>query len=213
MPHFFNFVTKKCASCPFREEFSVEQKKCVKKQLLSGYKNNYLVDADNFAGNIPTYDPQYETCDKATPFFDGKNCIKCELPQYFNMTEKSCVTCPTDNYFNIINKQCEFSNQKFITNLKSDDIYYNGDYQQIIAFNEAKKKGNPSIQDCPAETPYYQARADKCISCPKDKPLFNMKYNECIACGSESYFSIEKHVCVSNGMVRPTVERMIMNVF
>ena len=45
------------------------------------------------------------------------------------MEEKKCTSCPEDNYFNIINKQCEFSNSKFITDVKEKNIYYNGDYQ------------------------------------------------------------------------------------
>ena len=39
--------------------------------------NNYLVEAENFAGDIPFYDSKYKTCPSITPFYDGENCIEC----------------------------------------------------------------------------------------------------------------------------------------
>ena len=66
------------------------------------------------------------------------------------MTSQACESCPEDNYLNIINKQCEFSDQKFITDIKTHNIYFNGDYQEIIRYYENKKSGNPQLKDCPS---------------------------------------------------------------
>lgn len=71
LPNYFDFKTNRCYSCAYRYQFSTEDKKCNPIKLKTGYKNNYLVDVDNFAGPIPTYDSLYETCVAATPFFNG----------------------------------------------------------------------------------------------------------------------------------------------
>ena len=67
------------------------------------------------------------------------------------------------------------------------------------------------MQQCPADTPYYNAVKGKCIMCPKDYPLFDIKYNRCITCTGDSTYSQDKRICVLPGSVKATIERMMMN--
>ena len=66
-------------------------------------------------------------------------------------------------------------------------------------------EANPNIQYCPEETPFYVARDNKCISCPEDNPLFNYKYGKCIKCDGSSYYNPSKHICVSTGVIAPSI--------
>ena len=64
---------------------------------------------------------------------------------------------------------------------------------------------------CSSSKPYFNALKNECIICPDKFPLFDFKYNRCISCSGDSVFDNDRHMCMSNGKVSPTVERMIMN--
>ncbi len=84
-PSYFNFNTLKCESCLANKYFNVESKKCEDIPLKTDKYNSYLVEVENFAGDVPNYDLKYATCESTKPYFNGEDCIECKMPLFFNM--------------------------------------------------------------------------------------------------------------------------------
>lgn len=61
------------------------------------------------------------------------------------MTNQECKECPESQFFNLVTRQCELSTQKYITNIKRDNIYYNGNFDKIVKFTSDKMKADKSI--------------------------------------------------------------------
>ena len=39
---------------------------------------------DNFKGKVPNYDPNFATCPRDKPFFNGYECTQCNSPYYID---------------------------------------------------------------------------------------------------------------------------------
>jgi hypothetical protein len=99
----------------------------------------------------------------------------------------------------------------FYTDPNASNIFYNGDYNSVKQYILALKSQYPNIQQCPSDTAYFDATQGVCVKCPANYPLFDFKYNRCINCAGESTYDANTRICVLQGRVSATVERMIMN--
>jgi hypothetical protein len=45
-------------------------------------------------------------CPKNLPFNNGKECVACYLPQYWNLDNNLCEWCPENSVYNINQKKC-----------------------------------------------------------------------------------------------------------
>jgi hypothetical protein len=103
--------------------------------LNSSYKNSYLAFDGNFYGKIPTFASDKQSCDVSLPYFNGSQCIKCELPNYFNFETLKCEVCSSGLNFSITSRLCEvpLSKFKYYSNLNSEYTLYNGDPSELNA--------------------------------------------------------------------------------
>lgn len=179
--------------------------------MLTTQLNSNMIVVNNFIGTIPSFNSQLATCPNDQPFFNGVSCIACALPNYVDFGTMTCKTCPAGFSFNVDNRECVVMKPQFYTNIKANNIYYNGDFNTVVHGIESLKSGNPGIQECPPETPFFDYQRNACITCSSEFPLFDYKYNRCITCAGQSFYNIESRMCLQDGKVSATVERMIMN--
>lgn len=134
LPSYWNFHVMACEICPPGMQFSTDNQVCFVKTLLTDYLNSNLVDAENFANRVPPYNPNYETCPSTTPYYSysSESCISCSLPQYFDMITSMCESCPEGFIFDTLTQFCERSEQHFVTDPKTSNLYFNGDFGEVI---------------------------------------------------------------------------------
>lgn len=173
--------------------------------------NNNMAAMSNYAGKIPDFNSQLATCPSDQPFFDGSRCISCNLPNYVDFNTMSCKACNQNYIFATYNRECVISSPNFYTNLNANNIFYNGDFNVVKQAINSAKSQNPQMKECPSSAPYFDSTQGICITCPSSYPLFDYKYNKCIACSGESTYNPTSRICVLEGRVSATVERMIMN--
>jgi hypothetical protein len=115
---------------------------CVNKNVLnpslsnlSLIKNSYIAFDGNFYGKIPVFASEKQSCDVSSPYFNGSQCIRCELPNYFNFYNLKCETCQPGLNFNVISRNCEvpLSKFKYYSNLNSEYTFYNGNESELNA--------------------------------------------------------------------------------
>ena len=97
MPRYWNLVNKTCDSCPLGTNYDTSQKLC------TACENGQKFDFTKFmCVNITLTvivtpvitKPQIPACPSTTPFWDGKQCVSCYLPKYWNSDNKTCESCP-----------------------------------------------------------------------------------------------------------------------
>jgi hypothetical protein len=96
----------------------------------------------------------------------------------------------------------------YFTNLASPNIYFHGNFSQIIAKIQLKKA--QGLKECSLALPFFDSKSNKCISCPLGSPLFDIRRSKCIKCPSGSSYEPQSRICISK-QVSMTIERMIMN--
>lgn len=124
-----------------------------------------MIALNNFVGSIPAFNSQLATCPTDQPFFNGNACIGCALPNYADFSSLTCKPCNAGYTFNTENRQCVIMKPQFYTSPKANNIYYNGNFNSVLANIESLKLSNPGIQECPTPTPYFDYQKNSCISC------------------------------------------------
>ncbi len=77
-------------TCPNGTTFDSSTHLCIYKK----YNSNINSNSKNYCCGTLLSDTNAETCPSETPFFNGKQCIGCQLPAYFSITTLSCSLCP-----------------------------------------------------------------------------------------------------------------------
>lgn len=170
-----------------------------------------MVTINNFYGTVPPFNTQLSTCPAEKPFYDGNQCIACALPQYVDFNSLTCKSCDAGKIFSVDNRQCVFSTPSYYTRTSASNIFYNGDFNTVINSIQSLKSKYPGIQECPSDNPFFNAQKNICINCAPEYPLWDIKYNRCILCPEYSTYNKDSRICLMNGGVDATVERMIMN--
>lgn len=78
-----------CISCPEGESYVKSLKKCIPctdEQVFTEYKGVYKC-----------------VCPQEKPFFNGKSCLTCFRPQFWNQTALECQSCPPGFTYTIEN--------------------------------------------------------------------------------------------------------------
>ena len=131
LPNYFSFEVNQCLVCPAEFSFDLGTHKCVR--IQSTRFNSNMISLNNFVGTIPDYNSQLATCPADQPFFNGNSCIPCSLPNYADFGTLSCQACSSGFSFNTENRQCVISKPQFYTNTKASNIYYNGNFNTVLA--------------------------------------------------------------------------------
>lgn len=103
--------TTNCSSCPLSAPvFDVNQRICV------SCPPNYVVDSTTTRQcvlNITcptgfTYSniTQKCECSDTNPYFNGRSCISCFLPNFWNRTSLSCQSCPAGSIYKFDQEVC-----------------------------------------------------------------------------------------------------------
>ena len=129
-----------------------------------------------------------KVCPVKTPFFDGENCIDCELGQVFNMGTSSCEECPEFKVFNKETHSCD--EQPMISNTKNYN-WIAEDGKQLEEENEAAV-GNGTAE-CPKDKPYSVGTS--CIACENDE-VFDADSKSCSTCPDDKVIDMHNHVCI-----------------
>jgi hypothetical protein len=70
------------------------------------FNSNIDANTENYCCGDPSPEEDLETCPSATPFFNGKGCIACKSPAFFNLGTLACELCPEGQLFSIKQKKC-----------------------------------------------------------------------------------------------------------
>ena len=65
------------------------------------------MNAENYVGTKPKPVDKLSTCPSTAPFFDGKACVACLAPHYFDFNSDKCLTCGKDFKFDEKDKICK----------------------------------------------------------------------------------------------------------
>lgn len=104
LPQFFNMENGQCQSCPNGLLFNLTTRSC---GGGTGTKfNSYLLGQRNFVGKVPIYQSLLGVCSKDKRYFNGVECIVCEIPKFFNFFTLSCETCPLKYTFDTTIQAC-----------------------------------------------------------------------------------------------------------
>ena len=117
-----------CQSCPSGYSFQSASHSCESTSSTVSFFNSNLIGHRNFNGKIPLFNNLFGNCGEDSPFFDGKQCVSCSLPSYFNFDIKTCTSCQSGLAFNALIQTCEYIKQDFSTNFEANNIYYNGNF-------------------------------------------------------------------------------------
>ncbi len=87
-----------------------------------------MINADNFIGTVPQFKKNYLKCEEKTRYFDGKQCVSCILPNYFDFDKNSCSSCNSGYSFDTQSRLCLIIEAKYKTDMNAGNIYYNGNF-------------------------------------------------------------------------------------
>ena len=110
---------------------------------------------------------RYETfeglcvCRSWSPYWDGSNCIQCEIPNYFDFDTQKCLSCPPGHYFN--GQQCAPTNC-------SDTQTFDIQTETCVCpwYSPLWKDG--ACQPCQNDQ-IYHSKSQSCVFCPLDSSI------------------------------------------
>ena len=183
LPDYFNYRSNSCEKCSMGFVFNLITKLC-------GYPP---LNTNSAGGNICCgtiiKNPEYETCPESTPFYNGKQCINCDSPAYFDLETYSCEFCPEGQGFSKKSHRC--IDLAYLEPMHNSTITpANQNYMGIPPTIPEKYE---NIINCDEATPFYDKR--ECIKC-QSPSYFSFYTNQCLACSDEEIFSVEFHKCV-----------------
>lgn len=88
--------------------YDTNYKSCIK------CPTNYVYDSNSFQCILdksssvsgPKSSDECKSLNPYTPFYDGKSCVSCYLPRYWNLENLKCEDCPSGNNYDINTKSC-----------------------------------------------------------------------------------------------------------
>lgn len=106
-PLLYSVALKRCASCPSGSSLNKGIHQCDTSSGETIIKNSNPSGGTNFIGNQPASIPNLSICPSTTPYFDGSQCISCNLPNYFDYTNLVCLVCGDGLQFDVASKICK----------------------------------------------------------------------------------------------------------
>lgn len=184
---------RQCASCPSGSSLNQSIHQCDTSNGETVLKNSNPLFLNNSIGSVNKID-NLTTCPSTAPYFNGNDCISCQLPSYFDFSNSVCLTCGVGYQFDVSSKICMPLNNsvspqypQLNSNLSPGTNNYVG----------TPPNQNNQLSNCPTAQPFFNGL--NCLSC--SLPLyFNFSSNVCSACGINYLFDITSQTC----MVDPT---------
>lgn len=90
--YLFDASLKSCVACPPGSSYNQTIHQCDTSSGETVLKNSYG-GAPNSIGTIPPTVNNLTTCPQTSPFFDGQQCVNCQLPNFFDFNTKVCQAC------------------------------------------------------------------------------------------------------------------------
>lgn len=216
----YNKVFNRCEKCAsnqaYNETLGQCQDRCPAGEHWDASTSSCLHDP--CTGQDSFYHPTQKQCVQCPanthPDLATYTCLSCPNGTSYNYNTKLCdvltPSCPSGQLYNRTSGRCEVV--AYMTSPAASNLIYAypiGEYEKQY---RAAKAANPSIQDCPTATPYFDQNSKKCVACTSSHPYFNLHTNLCQSCGSEGYDSEARKCRSSELTLDPTLERLIMNI-
>lgn len=103
LPLFFNFSSQVCSACDSSYSFDINTKDCVL-DPSKVYFTNSLNGVSNYIGNPPIIadlsNKVTKACPAEKPFSNGKQCVECSSPKFYNFQSNQCEKCSNNLIFN-----------------------------------------------------------------------------------------------------------------
>lgn len=181
---FFDYGSMICKICPPNTIFDPSTHLCVYKK----YNSFISQDSKNYCCGTLAFDPTADVCPRDRPFFNGKECIACALPAYYNIQTLICSLCPEGQGFSLAQGAC------------IDKRFFQTVYTTVISSNVQNYYGTPPKTDpayqnvtaCPADHPYSTGQT--CIQCQLPS-YFNFEILACQNCPPDFRFDVSTHKC------------------
>lgn len=169
LPRYWNLDTKECEACEKGTFYDITEMECV--VCHEGFK----YDKATYRCVRTTAFPSVPSCPDEAPFYNGKECVSCYLPKYWNYDTSTCETCPQPQHYDITLKQCATCEEGYRFDIKSYGCV------KIV---------------CPDDAPFYNGQ--KCVACYLPK-YWNLDTRACEECAANLHYDIVQKKCVGCG--------------
>lgn len=125
-------------------------------------------------------------CPKNVPFDDGKECVVCYLPKFWNYNTKTCDSCPENQFYDINRLAC----------VKCPDGTVLSGYKCLRCpdgtFYDVNTKKCVSLERKCTSNMIWNTASNNC-TCPSNLPFFDG--NTCVSCYLPKYWNLETKSC------------------
>ena len=184
----FNMYINRCEKCPSGFKIHPTQHTCSLVPHYSNFNNvtNYALAG---ASGLPTIPTGVTSCPSTQPFWNGTSCLKCSLPQYWNVNKKQCQSCSPGLVFDPNLKNCTLPQNNTLTFLfgKSRWVTAPGNLSNVLAAR-AKAITGKNYTICSKATPYFDGI--HCINCSFE---FNLTSRTCVKAPVGYAFDLNTH--------------------
>ena len=183
-----------CMNCPTGYKLHLTKHLCelVPHYTNYPYANNYALMG---APAIPAAPSNMTACPSTHPFWNSTNCIKCNLPDFWNVKTSQCVTCSGGLIFDVNLKNCTLPQNNTLSYLFGNSSWVTapGNMSAVLAARAAliAHLNGTNYTICSRSTPYFDGI--HCISCPQQ---FNLTSRLCVNASNGTVFDANIHAYV-----------------
>ena len=106
----FELSSETCVQCPKNTVYNSELHICASPvngtTSINGTSGIVLPTGSCDSGRYYNETLKKCVCPSNAPYFDGKQCISCILPLFFNKSALKCDSCPVDQAYDIVKEIC-----------------------------------------------------------------------------------------------------------
>lgn len=183
-----------CANCPTGYRLHLTKHLC---ELVPHYSN--FQHANNYAlmgaKGLPPPLVNATACPSTHPYWNTTNCVKCPLPDFWNVNVSQCQVCPHGLVFDVNLKNCTTPHNNTLTNLFGNSSWVTapGNLSNVLAARAAIMAQNNATNYtiCSRATPYFDGV--RCITCPQQ---FNLTSRTCANASNGTAFDPNMHAYV-----------------
>ena len=161
----FNMQLAKCEKCPSGYKIHMTKHTC---ELVPHYTNFNLTNRNYMLGGakaLPAAPAGVTSCPSTQPYWNSTNCVKCNLPEYWNVNTSQCLSCIPGLVFDTILKNCTRPHNNTLSYLFGNSRWVTapGNLTNVLSAR-AKNVTNKNYTICSRATPYFDGI--HCINCP-----------------------------------------------
>lgn len=152
-------INNTCHQCPAGTVYDKVHQKC--KQCPAG--SYYNAAQDQCLVNTTSS----STCPNST-FWDGRTCVTCFLPSYWNLDTLKCENCSSGLYYNVNTRKCQTCPNGTIFDLNKYQCVWSGGSNTTATVNTNNVATTTSTTsstngNCPSTAPFWNGNT--CVSC------------------------------------------------